>query len=206
MKKIGILGGVSHHTTIEYYKRIMDLYSQRKGDLNYPEIIIYSLSHGEFKKYEDFNLIDNYVDYISSGVESLIGSGAEFIAMAANSPHRVLDKLQERFDVPFVSVLDSAYNASVKQGIKKGLLLGIKFTMQSTFYLDKFEKGGIELITPNEGEQDLVDEIIFRKLINGKDIDIESKNAILEVVSKYPVDGIVLGCMRLPVFFSTTRR
>lgn len=202
MKKIGILGGISHYTTIEYYKRIMDLYALSKGDLNYPEIIIYSLTHGEFKKHEDSKDIENYVNYISSGVERLIDSGADFIALAANSPHRVLYELRNRFDIPFVSALDSALKESEKQKIKKGLLLGIKFTMQSGFYQKHFKKGGIELITPNKSEQELINEIIFKKLINGQEIDREPKEKILEIISRYPVDGVVLGCMRLPVFFN----
>lgn len=202
MKRIGILGGISHHTTLEYYRRIMDFYTQRKGDLNYPEIIIYSLSHGKFKKYEDTNQLDDYVGYISFGVENLIKSGAECIVLAANSPHRVLEILQARFDIPFISALDSAFHAAMNQGIKRGLLLGIKFTMQSDFYQERFRKGGIELITPNDKEQDAINEIIFHKLTNGKDIDTETKRQIMDIISKYPVDGVVLGCMRLPIFFN----
>jgi aspartate racemase len=202
MKRIGLLGGISHHTTIEYYKRIMDLYSLRKGDLNFPEIVIYSLSHSEFKKYEDTNDIENYVNYISVGVERLIDSGADFIAMAANSPHKVLDKLRDRFNIPFISALDSAYEASIKQNIKKGLLLGIKFTMQSDFYQERFKQGGIDLITPNIDEQELVNDIIFKRLTNGQEIESESKEKILDVISHYTVDGVLLGCMRLPVFFN----
>jgi len=103
MKRIGILGGISHHTTIEYYTRIMNLYKSKFNDLNYPEIVIYSLSHSRFKEYEDYKQIDNYIDYINSGIEGLINSGAEFIALAANSPHRVLDSIYNKFDIPIVS-------------------------------------------------------------------------------------------------------
>ena len=202
MKKIGIIGGISHHTTIEYYKGIMELYSYRNGDLNFPEIVIHSLSHGKFKKYEDSDDLENYLKYLGSGIKSLIDSGVDFIAMAANSPHRVLDRLQEQIDIPFVSALDSAYKASENQNIKKGLLLGIKFTMQSDFYQKRFAKGGIELITPNLQDQELINEIIFKRLINGKEIDSESKANILKIISAHKVDGVVLACMRLPVFFN----
>jgi aspartate racemase len=202
MKKIGLLGGVSHFTTLEYYSRIMDLYALQYGDLNYPEMVIYSLSHGPFKLYEDTNQIEKYVNYIASGVENLLAAGAEVIALAANSPHRVLPQLQDRFQVPFINALDSAYHAAQNQGIKKGLLLGIKFTMQASFYQERFSRGGIELITPALAEQDEINQIIFKKLINGKPIDEESRQQILGIIANHPADGVILGCMRLPVFFN----
>ena len=201
MKHIGILGGISHYTTIEYYTRIMNLYKSIYKDIDYPEIVIYSLSHGRFKDYEDNRQIDEYIDYISQGISGLIRSGAEIIALAANSPHRVMNELKNRFDIPIISAIDSACHEAQRLYIQKGLLLGIKFTMQSTFYQDRFKQGGIELITPDEKDQDILNDIIFNKF-NGQDIDPLCVDAILNIISGYPADGVILGCMRLPVFFN----
>ena len=201
MKKIGILGGISHYTTIEYYSRLMELYKKRYNDLNYPEILIYSLSHGRFKEFEDNKQIDNYLNYISQGIEGLLDSGAEVIALAANSPHRVINELKLRFDVPFINALDSALNETKRLEINVGLLLGIKFTMQSTFYQEHFEKSGVRLITPTNQEQDVINDIIFNKF-NGQSVDNASIEKILSIISNYKVDGVILGCMRLPIFFN----
>jgi len=201
MKRIGILGGISHHTTIEYYSRILNLYRSLYNDINYPEIVIYSLSHGRFKGYEDTNRMDDYVDYISQGINGLIHSGAQIIALAANSPHRVINELKNRFDVPIISAIDSAYHEAQRLNIQKGLLLGIKFTMQSTFYQERFKEGSIDIITPNIQQQEIINDIIFNKF-NGLTIDQPSIDTILNIISGYPVDGVILGCMRLPVFFN----
>lgn len=201
LKRIGILGGVSHYTTLEYYRRIMELYKKKYNDINYPEIIIYSLSHGQFKKYEDNLQVEEYIDYLSQGIKGLINSGAEIIALAANSAHSVIYELTSRFDIPIISAIDSAFNEAQRLRIKKGLLLGIKFTMQSTFYQDRFKRGFIDLETPNGKEQDIINNIIFNKY-NGQDIDPVSIDTILRIISNYPVDGVILGCMRLPIFFN----
>jgi len=201
LKRIGLLGGISHYTTLEYYRRIMDLYKELYNDLDYPEIIIYSLSHGRFKKYEDNQQIKEYIDYISQGIFGLINSGAEIIALAANSPHRVINELKERFDVPIISAIDSAFNEAQRLKIQTGLLLGIKFTMQSTFYQERFKKGSIDLVTPSNQEQEIINDIIFNKF-NGQNIDKSSIAAILNIVDRYSVDGVILGCMRLPIFFN----
>lgn len=179
----------------------MDLYKKLYNDLNYPEVVIYSLSHGRFKQYEDARQLDEYIDYISQGISGLINSGAEIIALAANSPHRVMDELKSRFNVPIISAIDSAFDEAQRLKIKTGLLLGIKFTMQSTFYQDRFKKGFIDLVTPDYQEQDIINDIIFNKF-SGQEIDQSSIAAILNIVDRYSVDGIILGCMRLPIFFN----
>lgn len=201
MKRIGILGGISHLTTIEYYTRIMNLYKCLYNDIDYPETVIYSLSHGRFKQYEDNLQLDKYIDYISEGINGLIRSGSEIIALAANSPHRVINELRNRFDILIISAIDSAFQEAQRLNIQKGLLLGIKFTMQSTFYQERFKEGGIELITPDEQEQEILNDIIFNKF-NGQEINQPSIDAISDIISGYPVDGVILGCMRLPVFFN----
>jgi len=73
--------------------------------------------------------------------------------------------------------------------------------MQSTFYQERFKEGDIELITPDPEEQDIINDIIFNKF-NGQTIDQPSINTILSIISGYTVDGVILGCMRLPVFFN----
>jgi len=141
----------------------MNLYKSRYANIDNPEVIIYSLSHGRFKKYEDTFQMNEYVDYINQGITGLIHSGAEIIALAANSPHRVLNELKQRFDVYIISALDSTYHEAQRRINRKGLLLGIKFTMQSTFYQERFKEGDIELITPNNQELDIINDIIFNK-------------------------------------------
>lgn len=202
MKRIGILGGISHYSTLEYYRRIMDLYNRMYNNIDYPEIIIYSLSFGRFKSLEDLNKSQEYLDYISQGLTGLISSGAELIAMAANSPHRMINELREKFDIPIISAIDSAFDEAQRLNIKKGLLLGIKFTMQSTFYQDRFRQGSIELITPNLKDQELVDDIISHRLVYGQAVDPGTRNEIMEVIFNYEVDGAILGCMKLPIFIN----
>ena len=202
MKKIGILGGISHYSTIEYYRRIIDLYNSMYNSIDYPEIIIYSLSFGRFKKLEDLHNTDEYLDYISQGITGLISSGAGIVALAANSPHSMIKELRDKFDIPIINAIDSAFNEAERLKIKKGLLLGIKFTMQSSFYQDRFKQGSIDLITPNLHEQEIIHDIILHRLVYGQAIDAITSNELLKVISNYEVDGVILGCMRLPIFFN----
>ena len=198
MKKIGILGGMSYESTIKYYDLILQKYYDRYQDYHYPEILIYSLN---FQKVIDYELGDDegiYVNYLMNGINSLQNGGADFIVMAANSPHAVYDKLVQRSKVPILSIVEAAAEKAKQENLKKLLLLGIKFTMQSSFYKDFFAKTDMEVITPLDSEQDIVNQIIFDELVIGK-FSEESKQALLKIINNYNIDGVILGCTELPL-------
>lgn len=107
MKKIGILGGISLASTIQYYKTITDLYFQQAGDYYYPEIFIHSLDFQYFTDLEDQNRMEEYRHYILSSLHALKNAGADFGIMAANSPHSVLDDIRDQANLPILSIVDA---------------------------------------------------------------------------------------------------
>jgi len=198
MKKIGILGGMSYESTIKYYDLILQKYYDRYHDYNYPEIIIYSLN---FQKVIDYELGDNesiYVNYLMTGINSLQNGGVDFILMAANSPHAVYNKLMQKTKVPILSIVEVTAKKAQQENLKKLLLLGIKFTMRASFYKETFSKFDMEVITPLDPEQDIINQIIFDELVIGKFTE-ESKHKLLKIISNYNVDGVILGCTELPL-------
>ena len=198
MKKIGILGGMSYESTIKYYDLILQNYYNSYNDYNYPEILIYSLN---FQKVIDFELGNDtakYVDYLMSGINSLQNGGADFIIMAANSPHAVYDDLVQKAEIPILSIVEATAEKALEMRLNKLLLIGIKFTMQSSFYQRIFENSNMQVITPEDIEQDLIDQIIFDELVIGK-FKNESKQELLNIINNYKVDGVILGCTELPL-------
>ena len=201
MNRIGILGGMSYESTIRYYDLILQKYYEKYHDYNYPEIIIFSLN---FQKVIDYELGDDrvkYVDYLMSGINSLQDAGVRFIVMAANSPHAVYKDLLKLAKIPILSIVHATAERAKQEGMKKILLLGIKFTMQSTFYPDYCGEIGIEVIIPSEKEQDIIDKIIFDELVIGF-FKQESKQKLLDIISRYDTDGVILGCTELPLILS----
>ena len=198
MKKIGILGGMSYESTIKYYDLILQKYYDRYQDYYYPEILIYSLN---FQKVIDYELGDDeriYVDYLMEGINSLQKGGVDFIVMAANSPHAVYDDLVQLSKIPILSIVKATAERAQQENLKKLLLLGIKFTMQSSFYQEFFAKSDMEVITPSDSEQDIINKIIFDELVIGK-FTKESKQMLLKIVNDYKVDAVILGCTELPL-------
>lgn len=198
MKRIGILGGISHESTIECYRLILKKYYERKRDYFYPEIVIFSLDFQKFTDFENKNDIEGYIKYIMTGINSLQNAGADFIIMAANSPHAVFEEVSKKAKVPMISLTEVTTNKAKILGMKKLLLLGIKFTMQSLFYKDICNKHSIEVIIPSEEEQDDINKIIFDELCLSIFND-KSKNRLLQIIDNYEVDGVILGCTELPL-------
>jgi len=199
--RIGILGGMSYESTIKYYELILEKYYQRKLDYYYPEIIIFSLDFQYVIDLEHNNNEEEYVAYLMEGIRSLEQAGVDFIVMAANSPHAVYDTLIKLTKIPILSIVKATAEKAVQEKLNKLLLLGIKFTMQSTFYQDYFNKRGIDVITPSNEEQDKINNIIFGELVIG-DLTNESRQEILRIINEYNVDGVILGCTELPLLLS----
>ncbi len=197
LKRIGILGGISHASTIKYYETIIRKYFEKNNDYHFPEIVILSL---DFQKFTDLENRDKegYVRYILKGVRSLESAGAEFVIMAANSPHAVFDEVKRRAKVPMISIVEATAKKAKTLGMKKLLLLGIKFTMRSSFHQDVCRKYGIDVTTPSEQEQDEIDRIIFKELVLN-DVRESSRKRLLETIGKHKTDGVILGCTELPL-------
>jgi len=154
-----------------------------------------------FTDLEDRGDRDGYIGYIVEGVASLERAGAELVIMAANSPHAVFEEVRERSHVPMISIAEVTAQKAKEEGLKTLLLVGIKFTMQSTFYQEVCKKHGIEVITPSEEEQEEIDRMIFDELVIGIFME-ESRRRLLEIIEGYDVDGVILGCTELPLILA----
>jgi len=200
-KRIGILGGISHESTIKHYELILKKYFEQFQNYYYPEVVIFSLDFQKFTDYEDNRDTPAYINYIMQGINSLERAGVDFIVMSANSPHAVFPEVQKAAKVPMLSIAETTAEHARQQGLKKLLLLGIKFTMQSTFYQSVCSTKGIEVVTPSEAEQDEINHIIFDELCVG-DFRDTSKSRLLSIIENYDIDGAILGCTELPLILS----
>lgn len=198
MKRIGILGGISHESTAVYYQRLHAEYFARRQDYYYPEVIVYSLNFQKFTDYEDRGEMEPYVEYILQGLDALQQAGADFALMAANSPHAVFPQVAAQTTLPLLSIVEVTAQAAQARGLRRLLLLGIRFTMQATFYADVCARYGIDVITPDADEQNIINRIIFEELVVGN-FRAESRQLLLRIIEQYAVDGVILGCTELPL-------
>jgi len=201
MKKIGIIGGMSIYSTIDYYRLIAEEYNKSQGGSAFPELIIDSLNHGKMAKLIAADQWDLVLNELVNSVNNLINAKAEVIIIAANTPHIIFDKLIKKVKVPMISIMEATGKAIQYKKLKKVGLIGTKSTMDGTYYQKTLNKLGIEIITPEEEDKKIIDGIIKKELIFNV-IKEESKKIYIQIMDKLKragVEGIILGCTEIPL-------
>ena len=204
MKKIGIIGGIGPESTAEYYKRIIYGYKKITNDENYPQLFINSINMTEMLnclQKSDSDLID----LLKNEINKLEKIGSDYIVIASNTPHCVLDELIKYSNVPIISIVEETCKYAQKNNLKKILLTGTIFTMKKDFYQKSFEKYNIECIVPDDNEKEIIQKIIFPNLENGIIIEKDKilfKEICNKIIKDKSIDGIILGCTELPLMIN----
>lgn len=201
MKKIGLVGGISWVSTVDYYKFINEGVNSKLGGLNFAECIIYSLNFGDVQQVS----WDNSYALLLNACESLKKSGVEGIVLCANTAHLFADTLQEAVQIPIIHIGVETAKAVNKKGLKRVGLLGTKFTMEMNFYRSKLEEYGLEVIIPEKQEiRDYIQYTVKEELGIGF-INLETKKNYIAFVKELVERGaecIILGCTEIPMLIS----
>jgi aspartate racemase len=203
-RRIGILGGMSPESTVEYYQYITRAYTERFGDYGYPEIIIYSVSFQPYMDWPQQERWDLVAQGLSEAAQKLEAAGADFIVIATNTMHLVFDQVQASVSVPMLSLLDTVGEAILARGMKTVGLLGTKFTMEKTFYQDALSRRGISVLVPDADDREYVNAVIYDELVAGQ-IHDESRAGFVAIIKKLAergAEGVILGCTEIPLLVS----
>jgi aspartate racemase len=205
MKRIGIIGGLGPEATVDYYKEIINAFKNGNGDLDYPEIIIYSVNMAHFIGLMREKKYDQATAYISEKIEGLKRAGADFAALSANTPHQLFDELRERSGIPLISIVEATCNEAKSKELKRAGLFGTEFTMNASFFPDVFKKKGIEVIMPGEEDKELINYKLFNEIELGIFKD-ETRDILIGIIEKMVreqhIDSLILGCTEFPLILT----
>ena len=201
MKTIGLIGGTSWVSTVDYYRIINQTVNEKLAGLNSAKIFLYSVNFEEFKKRMDENKLDESAKELISIAKKLETAGADCLLLCANTPHMFAELVQSNIKIPLIHIAEETAREISKHKIKKVALLGTKFTMEQTFFKEKLLTHGIETIIPAAADRDFIHKSIFSEL--GKGIfTTETKNKYLEIIKKMEnegAEGIIFGCTEIPL-------
>lgn len=205
MKKLGLIGGISWVSTIDYYRLINKGINEKLGDLNFAECIIYSFNYQDIKNNNDNGAWDKTLQMLSDAAMGMKGAGAEAIVLCANTMHKVADELEQKVQLPVIHIATVTADTIVTQGLTKVGLLGTKFTMEQPFFRDKLTDRGIDIVIPEDKDRDFIHYTIFEEL--GRNIlKPETKDFYIDVINKLVArgaQGIILGCTEIPLLISS---
>jgi len=205
MKKLGLVGGMGPESTIPYYHDIVYSVQKKVGKDFFPNLTIESVNVFEVLRLCKDENYDELVTYLMRAINNLIKSGADFVALSANTPHIVFDRLKMKSSVPLVSIIEATRDDAIRLNMKKIGLLGTIFTMTGEFFKKPFEDSNIEIVVPTEEEMEFVNHKIGAELELGivKEDTLESFQAIIERMKKENgIEAIILGCTELPLLLN----
>lgn len=201
MKRLGIVGGIAPESTIEYYRLIVAAYRASVTDGSYPLLVINSIDMSRMRRLVEAGELAGLAEFMLGELHRLARAGADFALLASNTPHIVFDELERRSPLPLISIIGAALDAAAALGLKRVGLLGTRFTMRGGVYKKVFAGGGVEVVTPDEADQEYVHEKYMGELIEGVFLE-ETRAGLLAVVDRLKergVEGVVLGGTELPL-------
>jgi len=205
MKKLGLVGGISWTSTLDYYRFINTGVNKKLGGINSAECIIYSVNFSEFASYTAAYDWDATFELFLKASENLKNAGAEGILLCANTAHIVADKIAESIQLPIIDIRVLVAEAVLNKKLKKVGLLGTEYTMELGFYKDKLVEYGIEPIIPeSKSVRDFI-EVTLRDELGCGILNPKTKVTYLEIIQELidrGAEGIILGCTEIPLIIS----
>ncbi|WP_456313060.1 aspartate/glutamate racemase family protein [Pseudomonas shirazensis] len=198
MKKVGLVGGISWVSTIDYYKLINEGVNSKLGGLQFAECLIYSLNFGDIQE----KSWQNAYEILLNACLSLKKSGVDAIVLCANTAHMYADELEKETGLPLIHIGTETAKAITHQKIKNIGLLGTQFTMEMDFYKDRLKSFGLNVIIPEKQEtRDYIQYILKEELGRGI-ITAEAKQNYIEIANELislGAEGIIFGCTEIPL-------
>jgi aspartate racemase len=201
-KKLGLIGGISWVSTIDYYRLINEGFNRRLGGLHFAECLIYSINFNNFQRNNTLGHWDATAQLLTDACQSLERAGADAIVLCANTAHAVADKVAQHIGLPIIHVVTATAAAIRQQGFTKVGLLGTQFTMEMDFYKNGLAQQGIEaMVPPSQTDRDYIQQTLKEELGRGIVLP-DTKAAYLRIIDQLiaaGAQGIILGCTEIPL-------
>jgi len=200
MKTIGLIGGMSWESTVDYYRIINQEVGRRLGGLHSAKILMYSVDFGELEPLMREGKWEEIGGHMATIAKTLESGGADVILLCTNTVHKVAGWIERAITVPFIHIADATGEEITRKGLKKVALLGTRYTMEGDFYRDRLtEKFGLSVLIPPDDERGIINDVIFNELCKGG-INQSSKDqfkAVIKGLVGRGAEGIILGCTEI---------
>ena len=205
MRKLGLIGGMSWVSTRAYYERINKEIQRRSNFMSSAPLLIESLDYSLIAKAKQDDDWDAVASLLVESGRRLESAGAEGIIIAANTMHKVYDRVAEGLSIPVLHIADSVGEAMKKAECDNAALLGTRFVMTESFYRQRLVAHGVDLLPPDPGDVELVDGIIYKELMLGR-VTRSAERALKTIITNKDKEGakaIVLACTELELVVDT---
>ncbi len=200
MQTIGLIGGMSWESSIEYYRVVNAEVAHRLGGLHSAECVLVSVDFDEIERYQqtgDWTAAARAIGVAAARCEA---AGADFIVLCTNTMHKVIDEATAGVSIPVLHIADATARRIARAGLSTVGLLGTRYTMEDDFYRGRLESHhGITALVPEADDREIVHSIIYEELVLGR-LEESSRVEYLRIIARLAhagAKGIVAGCTEI---------
>lgn len=199
MKTIGLIGGMSWESTVEYYRVINEEVKHRLGGLHSAKCLLYSVDFEEIERCQSEGNWQRAGLILGDVAQRLEKGGADFIVICTNTMHKVAEVIQEKISIPILHIADATVKQIRKKSIRTVGLLGTKYTMEQDFYKSRLKSNGIQVLVPGEFDREMINQVIYEELCVGtiKESSKKQYQKVIQHLVDNGAEGIILGCTEI---------
>jgi aspartate racemase len=199
VKTIGLIGGMSWESSLLYYRLINQAVNHRLGGLHSAKLLMQSVDFAPLEKLQHTGNWDGAAEILIDAARRLETAGADFFLIATNTMHQVADAVAASVSIPLLHIADATAKVLLHDQVRRVGLLGTAFTMELDFFRERIEQKGIEIVVPEMHDRQMVHDIIYQELCQGK-VDDDSREVYLSIIDRLReqrIDGVILGCTEI---------
>ncbi|HVZ97384.1 MAG TPA: aspartate/glutamate racemase family protein [Chitinophagaceae bacterium] len=201
MKTIGIIGGLTWVSTIDYYRLLNEMINEKLGGNETAKILLYSVNFGEIKRLTETNDWPALAAIMREKAKLIEAAGADCLLLGANTMHHIADEVQAVIKIPLIHIAEETAKAIEAKRMKTVALLGTKYTMQLNFFKNKLLRKNITTLIPAEDEINYINQAIYNEMSKSLFLPA-TKNRFIEIIHRLihkGAEGIILGCTEIPL-------
>jgi aspartate racemase len=200
LKTIGLLGGMSWESSIEYYRIINETVRDRLGGLHSARSVMYSVDFADVERLQHLGRWNEATGMMIEAARSIERGGADFLVICTNTMHKMAEEVQQAIGIPLLHIADPTAEKVKAEGFTTVGLLGTGFTMEEDFYKGRLaERHGLHVVIPDPAGRKTVNRVIYEELVVGKIVP-ESKSHYLRIIDdlvRQGAQGVILGCTEI---------
>ncbi len=200
MRRIGLLGGMSWESSVEYYRFVNEAVRDRLGGLHSADCLLRSVDFAPIEELQRSARWEEAGDLLAREARDLQEAGAELLVLCTNTMHKLADRIVEGIDIPFVHIGDTTADAVRDRGLRTVGLLATGYTMEQDFYTGRLrERHGLTVLVPGEEDRRIVHDVIYRELCVGivRDASRDEYRRIMRGLAERGAEAIQLGCTEI---------
>ncbi|MET0743566.1 MAG: aspartate/glutamate racemase family protein [Microvirga sp.] len=202
---IGLIGGMSWESSLEYYRIINRTMRERLGGVHSARSLMWSVDFGEIERLQHDGEWDRLADDMRDAARRLERGGADFLVLCTNTMHRLADAITGAVSIPLLHIADPTAEHIRSAGFTRVGLLGTAFTMEQDFYKGRLrDRFGLEVIVPDADDRRVVHDIIYTELVAGRVVPA-SRDAYAAIIARLVARGaqaVILGCTEIMLLVS----